>query len=82
MEFEIGMDGLSENLDNVEFARPLGDRQNRRFYLIAYLRSILERIPDFEAFSKCVLEAFDEGKSNTKVVEWACCRDDNADGGK
>ena len=22
MEFEIGIDGLSENLDNVEFARP------------------------------------------------------------
>ena len=82
MEFEIGMDSLSKNLDNVEFARPLGDLQNRRVYLITYLRAIFGKIPDCQAFSKCVLEAFDEGKSNKKVVERACCRDDNADGGK
>ena len=82
MELEIGTDSLSENLDNVEFARPLGDRQNRRVYLITYSRANLKTIPDCEAFSKCILEAFDEGKSNKKVVEWACCMEDHADGGK
>ena len=82
MELEIGIDSLSENLDNVEFARPLGDRQNRRVYLITYSRANLKMIPDCEAFSKCIFEAFDEGKSDDKVVEWACCMEDHADGGK
>ena len=69
MESEIGIDSLRENLDNVEFARPLGDRQSRRVYLITNSRANLKTIPDCKAFSKCILEAFDEGKSNKKVVE-------------
>ena len=56
MELEISIDSLSENLDNVEFARPLGDRQNWRVYLITYSRANLKTIPDCEAFSKCMLE--------------------------
>ena len=54
MELEVGIDSLSENLDNVEFARPLGDRQNRRVYLITYSRANSKTIPDCEAFSKCL----------------------------
>ena len=42
MELEIGIDSLSENLDTVEFARPLGDRQNPRVYLITYSRANLK----------------------------------------
>ena len=37
------------------------------------------RLPDCDSFPKCVLEAFEQGKSTARVVQWAACLENHSD---
>ena len=66
----------------MDFTQVLGERENKRTYLITYAQADLTRFPACKSFAECVLTAFNEGESKVKVVEWACCRENHADGGQ
>lgn len=70
---------FTSDSDDIEFTSPIGERDNRRTYLLTYSQADLERFPTRETFSRCVLEAFDEGKSSKKITEWACSMENHAD---
>ena len=39
----------------------------------------MTRFPDCDSFSKCVLEAFESGKSGAKVIQWTACLENHCD---
>ena len=39
----------------------------------------MTRFPYCDSFSKCVLEAFDSGKSTAKIIQWAACLENHSD---
>lgn len=82
MESGEASTNFCEESNDLDFNSPLRERENRRVYLITYARANLDRFPNCLAFSDIVLEAFNNGKSSKKVVEWACCIEDHADGAK
>ena len=73
---------FSEESNDLDFNSCLSDRENRRVYLITCTRANLDRFPNCLAFSYIVLEAFNNGESSKKVVQWTCCIEDHANGAK
>jgi len=65
--------------DEIDFKSP-DPSDSRRTYLLTYSKANMEKFPDCESFSKCVLQAFENGKSKSKVTQWATCIENHADG--
>ena len=72
---------MDENSDIDFFQSPCNGRDSCRTYLLTYSQACLEKVPDSNAFSKIVLDAFSKGKSTSKVQQWATCQEHHADGG-
>ena len=58
---------------------PISTHESKRTYLLTYSRADMTRFPDCDAFLKCVLEAFDSGKSTAKIIQWAACPKNHSD---
>ena len=56
--------------------------ESRRTYLLTYSQVDVDKFPDCSSFSKCVLQAFQTGKSKSVVKEWACSEELHNNGGK
>ena len=61
----------------------LESREVRRVYLITYSRANLELVPSREAFSRIILDAFENANpaSNSSVMQWVCSQEPHANGG-
>ena len=57
-------------------------REQRRAFLITYSQADMTKVPSCLRFSEIVIEAFNSCSSNRKIVQWACCMEEHADGGK
>ena len=68
--------------DQIDLSETLHVREQRRAFLITYSQADLEKVPNSMRFAEIVLQAFNEGGSSRKVVQWCCCMEDHADGGK
>ena len=53
--------------------------ERRRTYLVTYSRADMIRFPDCDSFAECILEAFKQGKSTVRVVQWAACLENHSD---
>ena len=74
-------ESINDDNDNLDFTIPLGNRENRRTYLITYAQADLLEVPSCLSFSELVLDGFNSGKSTRHVQEWACCKEPHQDGG-
>ena len=53
--------------------------ESRRTYLVTNSRPDMIRFPDCYSFAKCVLEAFEQGKSTARVVQWIACLENHSE---
>ena len=58
---------------------PISPDESRRTYLVTYSRADMIRFPGCDSFAKYVSEAFEKGKSTTRVVQWAACLENDSD---
>ena len=58
---------------------PISTHESKITYWLTYSRADMTRFPDCDSFSKCVLKAFDSGKSTAKVIQWAACLENHSD---
>ena len=65
--------------DELDFVSTNATAQSRRTYLLTYSCADMEKFPDCAAFAKCVLDAFESGKSSARVVQWAVCKENHSD---
>ena len=68
--------------EEFDFTQTLDAREQRRAFLITFAQADLEKVPNCMRFVEIVLKAFNKGGSNRKVLQWSCCMEDHADGGK
>ena len=66
--------------DELDFVSNNAIAQSRRTYLLTYSCADMERFTDWTAFTKCVLDAFESGKSSARVVQYALCKENHSDG--
>lgn len=56
---------------------------SRRSFLLTYSQADLEKFPTCVQFSQCVLSGIENSSTSKKnVTDWACAKEDHADGGK
>ena len=53
--------------------------ESRRTCLVTNSRPDMIRFPDCHSFAKCVLEAFEQGKSTVRVVQWTACLENHSE---
>ena len=68
-----------ENDDDFTSSPPISLNEGKRTYLVAYSRADIIRFPDCDSFAKCALEAFKQGKSTARVVQWTACLEHHSD---
>ena len=66
--------------DELDFILTDATAKSRRMYLLTYSCADMENFPDYAAFAKCVLDAFESGKSSARVVQWAICKEKHSGG--
>ena len=57
-------------------------REQRRAFLITYSQADIRKVPSCLRFSEIILEAFNSASYSRRIVQWACCKEEHADGGK
>ena len=61
----------------------LDPRAVRSMYMVTYSQADLNKFPMRESFANAVVSTFEsDGRGNVKPLQWACSREDHADGGK
>ena len=56
-------------------------REQQRAFLITYSQADIRKMPSCLCFIEITLEAFNFTSSSRRVVQWACCMEEHADGG-
>ena len=57
-------------------------QENKDAFLITYSQADIRKVLSCLRFSEIILEAFNSASSSRRIVQWACCMEEHADGSK